>query len=90
MLLNLIKHQRPDIDKIYLYVKDPLESKYQLIINKIKKVGIENLKNPKAFIHYSRKTDDVYQNLEEYNPTKKRRWFIVDDMIEDMEFNKKK
>ena len=33
MLLNLIKHQRPDIDKIYLYVKDPFESKYQLLIN---------------------------------------------------------
>ena len=32
MLLNLIKHQRPNIDKIYLYVKDPLESKYQLLI----------------------------------------------------------
>ena len=28
-LLNLIKHQRPDIDKTYLYVKDPFESKYQ-------------------------------------------------------------
>ena len=28
VLLNLIKHQRPDFDKIYLYVKDPSESKY--------------------------------------------------------------
>ena len=28
VLLNLMKHQRPDIDKIYLYVKDPFESKY--------------------------------------------------------------
>ena len=27
VLLNLIKHRRPDIDKIYLYVKDPYESK---------------------------------------------------------------
>ena len=27
VLQNLIKHQRPDIDKIYLYVKDPFESK---------------------------------------------------------------
>ena len=26
VLLNLIKQQRPDIDKIYLYVKDPLKS----------------------------------------------------------------
>ena len=28
VLLNLIKHQWPDIDNIYLYVKDPFESKY--------------------------------------------------------------
>ena len=25
VLLNLIKHQQPDIDKIYLYIKDPFE-----------------------------------------------------------------
>ena len=31
VLLNLIKHQRPDIDKIYLYFKDAFESKYQLL-----------------------------------------------------------
>ena len=24
VLLKLIKHQRPDIDNIYLYIKDPL------------------------------------------------------------------
>ena len=28
LLLNLIKHQRPDFDKIHLYVKDPFESTY--------------------------------------------------------------
>ena len=90
MLLKLIKHQQPDIDKIYLYVKDPLKSKYQLLINGREKVGIENLKSPKAFIHYSRKIDNVYGNLEDYNPTKKRRVSIVfDDMIADMESNKK-
>ena len=90
VLLNLIKHQRPDIDKIYLYVKDPFESKYQLLINGREKVGIENLKNPKAFIDYSQTIDDVYENLEDYNPTKKRRVLIVfDDMIADMESNKK-
>ena len=33
MLLNLIKHQRPHIGKIYLYTKDPIKSKYQLLIN---------------------------------------------------------
>ena len=33
VLLNLIKHQQPDIVKTYLYVKHPFESKYQLLIN---------------------------------------------------------
>ena len=32
-LLNLINHEL-DIDKIYLYAKDPDEAKYQLLINK--------------------------------------------------------
>ena len=88
MLLNLIKHWRPDIDKIYLHVKDALESKCQLMEEK--KVGIEILKNPKTFSDYSQTIDDVYENLEDYNPTKKRRALIVfDDMIADMKCNKK-
>ena len=33
VLLNLIENQ-PDIDKIYLYTKDPYEAKYQYLINK--------------------------------------------------------
>ena len=90
MLLNLIKRQRPDFDRIYLYVKDPLQSKYQLLINGREKVGIKNFKNPKEFIYYSQTIDDVYENLEDYNPTKKRRVLIVfDDMIADMKSNKK-
>ena len=30
--LNLINHE-PDIDKIFLYAKDPSEAKYQLLMN---------------------------------------------------------
>ena len=90
VLLKLIKHQRPDIDKIYLYVKDLFESKYQLLINGTEKVGVENLKNPKAFTDYSQTNDDIYENLEGYNPINRRRVLIVfDDMIADMESNKK-
>ena len=33
VLLSLIKHQQSDIDEIYLEIKDPFESKYQLLIN---------------------------------------------------------
>ena len=90
VLLNVIKHQRRDIDKIYSYLKDPSESKYQLFINEREKVRAENLINPKAFTDYSQTIDDVYGNLEDYNPLKKRRVLIeFDDMIEDMESNKK-
>ena len=53
ILLNVIKHQRPDIDKIYLFVKDPFEWKYQFLINGREIVRIEILKNPKPFIDYS-------------------------------------
>ena len=48
VLLNVIKNKRPDIDKIYLYVKNPFESKYQLLINGREKVGIKISKNLKA------------------------------------------
>ena len=37
-----------------------------------KKQTLKN-KNLKAFIDYSQTTDDVYENLEDYNPKKKRR-----------------
>ena len=71
VLLNLIKHQGPDIDKIYLYVKDPFKSKCQLLINGRENVETQNLKNPKAFARYSQTIGDVYENLEGYNQTKK-------------------
>ena len=90
MFLNLIKHQRPDIDKIYLYVKDPFKSKYQLLISGREKVGIEILKNSKAFIDYSQKIDDVFEHFKDYRQSKKRRVLIVfDDMIVDKKSNKK-
>ena len=50
-LLNLINNQ-PDIDKLYLYAKDPYEAKYQLLINKRKSTGLKHLNDLKAFIEY--------------------------------------
>ena len=62
-----------------------------MLINGKGKVGIKKLKNPKAFIYYPQTIDDVYENLENYNPTEKRKLLIVfDDMIADMEANEKK
>ena len=88
-LLNLINNQ-PDIDKIYLYAKDPYEAKYQYFINKHEKLGLDHFNDPKAFIEYSNDMQDFYKNTEDYNPGTKRKMLIVfDDMIADMINNKK-
>ena len=60
MLPNLIKHQWPDVDKIYLYFKDSFESKNHLLNNGIEKVGIKELNNAKAFIYYLQTLADFY------------------------------
>ena len=77
LLLNLIKNQ-PDIDKIYLYVKDPYESKYQYLINKRESVGLNHFNDPKAFIDYS---NDIskYKNIfaKGYVPNWSEEVFII-------------
>ena len=62
-LLNLINHE-PDIDKIYLYAKDPYEAEYQLLINERERAGLKYLNNPKAFTEHSNHMDDIYKNIE--------------------------
>ena len=80
---------KPDIDKIYLYAKDPYEAKYQLLINK-RDAGLKYLNYSKAFIEFLNGMDDIYKNTEEYNPNKKRKIFTVFDyIIADMLSNKK-
>ena len=89
VLLNLIKHQRPDIDKIYLYVKNTIESKYQLLVNRREKweLTYSKIQKHSLIIH---KQLMMYETLEDYNTTKKRRVLIAfDDVIADMESNKK-
>ena len=87
--MNLINNQ-PDIDKIYLYTKDPYQAKNQYLINKREKVGLDHFNDPRAFIEHSNDTQDVYKNIGKYNPEKERKVLIVfDDMITDMVNNKK-
>ena len=72
LLLNLIENQ-PDIDKKYLYAKDPFESKYKYLINNREGVCINHLKDPKAFIEYSNDMNNVYKNTDNYNPDKENK-----------------
>ena len=47
------------------------------------------MKNLKEFIDYSLKNDDIYEDLESYDPIMKRRVLIVfDDVIADMKASK--
>ena len=88
-LLNLIENQ-PDVDKIYLYAKDPYDAKYQYLIKIREKAGSKGFNYPDTFIEYSDDMQDVYKNIDGYNIDKERKILIVfDDMIVDM-FNKKK
>ena len=58
-LLNLINYG-PNIDKFFLYAKDPYEAKYQLLINKRESTGLKYLNDQKGFIKYSNDMDDIY------------------------------
>ena len=87
--VNLID-QPLDIDKIYLYAKDPYEAKYQFLIKKREDAGTKHFNDSKAFIEYLNKMFDIHKNIKDYNPNKKRKILIVfDDMIADMLSNKK-
>ena len=65
------------------------DKRYQFIFKVRSNEGMIELKNPKTITDYSQ-TIDVYENSENFNPIKKRKVLIVfDDMIADMEANKK-
>ena len=82
-LLNLIKEQS-DIDNIYLYAKDLSELKYEFLIKKHEDAGTKHLNNSNAFIECSNIMDHVYENIDDYNPNRKRKVLVVfDDMIAD-------
>ena len=67
-----------------------MKKKYQYLINKREKVGINHFNDPKAFMEYLNDMQDVYKSIEDYNPIKKRKVLIIfDDMIADMINNNK-
>ena len=82
-----------DIDNFlffFVYAKELSEPKYEFIIKKRKEVGVKYCNDPNTFIECSNTVDDVYQNIDDYNPNRKRNILIVfDDMIVDIMTNKK-
>ena len=87
--INLINEQN-DFYKIYLYARDLSEPKYEYLNKKLEDAGIKHINNQNAFINCSNTMDDVYVNIHDYNPSRKRKILIVfDDMIADIMTNKK-
>ena len=87
-LLNLIKEQN-DTDKIYVYAKDLSKPKYEFLIEKREDIGTNHFNDPNAFTEFSNRMDDVDQNIDDYNPSRKRKILIVfDDVIADIMTNK--
>ena len=83
-LINLINEQI-DIDKIYLYARDLSEQKYEYLIKKLEDAEIKHVNNSNAFIECSNIMDDVYENINDYNRSRKRKILIVfDDLIADI------
>ena len=73
-----------------MYAKDLSEPKYEFLIKKREDVGTNHFNHPNAFIECSNTMDDVYENINDYNPIRKRKKLIVfDDMIADIMTNKK-
>ena len=73
-----------------MYARDLNERKYKILIKKRENAGIKNLNDLNAFMECSNMMDDVYENINDYNSSRKRKILIVfDDMIADIITNKK-
>ena len=51
--------QQPAVDKIYLYVKDPSETKYEFVINNRESKSLKHFNDSKAFTEYFNNIDDI-------------------------------
>ena len=73
-----------------MYVKDLSELKYEFFIKKGENVGIDHFNDPNISIECSNTMDDFYENIDDYNPSRKRKILIVfNDMIADIMSNKR-
>ena len=88
-LIDLI-NEKNDIDKNYLYTRDLSEPKYEYLIETREDAGIKHLNNSNAFVECSNTMDSVYENIYDFDSSRRRKILIVsDDVIADIMGNKK-
>ena len=66
---------------MYLYARDLNEPKYKILIKKREDAGIKHLNDPNAFIECLNTMEDVYENIHDYNASRKRKILIVFDDV---------
>ena len=74
-----------------MYAKDLREPKYEYLIKKRKNAGIKHYNDPNVFIECSNTMDHVYENIDDYNLSRKikiKKIIVFDDMIADIMTNK--
>ena len=74
------------LTKVYLYARDLSEPKYEYLIKKREDSGIKHVNNPNAFIEYSNTMDDVYENINDYNPIRKKKLIVFDGIKSNKKF----
>ena len=75
-----------------MYARDLSEPKYQFLIENRENVGIEHYNDPNTFIECSDTMDDVYENIDDHNLSRKRerkKLIVFDDMIAHIMTNRK-
>ena len=65
--------EQNDIDKIYLHSKDLNKPKYEFLIKKHEDAGTKYLNDRNPFIECSYTMEDVYENINDYNPSRKKK-----------------
>ena len=66
-----------------MYARDLNKPKYEILIKKRKDTGIKHLNDPNAFIKCSNTTGGVYENINNYNPNRRRKILNdFDDMLQ--------
>ena len=72
-----------------MYAEDLSKPKNEYLIKNRENAGIKHVNDGNAFVEYSNTMDDVYKNIDDYNPNRKRKILIVfDDIIADIMTNK--
>ena len=73
-----------------MYPRDLSKPKYEYLIKKRENIEIKHLNDPNPLTECSNTMDKAYQNIDDYNPSRKRKKLIVfDDMIADIIKNRR-